>query len=215
MERNGLTKSERAGATCPKHRRHSIIRAGSPENHTRTLISRSLCTCVRIPCAHRLQVFAMLLAYSLIPRLSHTQHHQHLSLSLSHALSFSLSFVPLPPSFSFPSVRSGSSAIPLQPLPGEIPILSTTSLTCGSFLRPQGPLADSPGRLTELTVSTAGWLGVATQPLDQPATFLLLRVYRRSAGVYLALPASLQPQFTHVTSSNRFAESSRLRLLRL
>lgn len=89
--------------------------------------------------------------------------------------------------------------------------LSTTSLTCGSFLRPQGPQADSPGRLTELTVSTAGWLGVATQPLDQRATFLLLRVYRRSAGVYLALPASLQPQFTHVTSSNRFAESSRLR----
>ena len=104
MERNGLTKSERAGATCPKHRRHSIIRAGSPENHTRTLISRSLCTCVRIPCAHRLQVFAMLLAYSLIPRLSHTQHHQHLSLSLSCSLFLSL--LRSSPTFFFLPLRS-------------------------------------------------------------------------------------------------------------
>ena len=143
MERNGLTKSERAGATCPKHRRHSIIRAGSPENHTRTLISRSLCTCVRIPCAHRLQVFAMLLAYSLIPRLSHTQHHQHLSLSLMLSLSLSPSFLshllfPSPPFVLAPPL------FPSSPYPAKYrsspPRPSPVARSCGRrgrWLTPQ------------------------------------------------------------------------------
>lgn len=188
----------RAGATCLKHGRHSIIRAVSPENHTWALISRSLCTCIRV---HILCTQLSLCCWPIrsFRAESHTTHHTR---SLLRSL---------PPSFSFPSVRIASLlSLPLLAT-FEILTLPAASLTCGSFLRPQGPQADSPGRLTELTVSTAGWLGVATQSFYQQTTFLLLRVYRRSAGVYLALPASLQPQFTHVTSSNRFAESSRLR----
>jgi len=76
-----------------------------------------------------------------------------------------------------------------------------------SFLRPLGPQADSPGRLTELTVSTAGWLagcwlagwlaGWLALPAQRshPASHLPLLprvgVCHQSAGVYLALPASL------------------------
>lgn len=64
----------------------------------------------------------------------------------------------LPP-FSFPSdlfLPSHRIGSPFEILP-----FLSVSLTCGWFLRPQGPQADSPGRLTELTVSTAGWLRVA------------------------------------------------------
>ena len=192
----------------PRARNIGAIRSSAPL-HRKTIrgplfLDHSVRVYVCIPRAHRPRdtAFAMLLAYSLIPSwVTHNTTTPSFSPSfLSHLL------FPSPP-----FVLAVLPLFPLRPLPDEMLTLSTTSLTCGSFLRPQGPQADSPGRLTELTVSTAGWLGVATQPLDQRATFLLLRVYRRSAGVYLALPASLQPQFTHVTSSNRFAESSRLR----
>lgn len=97
-------------------------------------------------------------------------------------------FLPVPPPGNGPS---GPRVVP-TPSPSPHPPLPTVSShlfpatavlrptiplrpNSASFLRPLGPQADSPGRLTELTVSTAGWLAFA-DVATQPATFLFSRV---------------------------------------
>lgn len=134
-----------------------------PEKATgvHTVTSGSLCTCVsRTSLCYAVGLFAH-------SELSHTQHTPGSSLSLFFLVSLSLP----PPFFPDPSTRSRSlrapvrdgarvppSRSPLVFFPSSQPSHGPSSSQRVFPAAPARPQADSPGRLTELTVSTAGWL---------------------------------------------------------
>lgn len=105
--------------------------------------------------------------------LSHTQRTRSLSLPLPpSSLSHHKATFPSGPRVVPASSPCFLSSFPCRLRPAShVPLRSKSA----SFLRPLGPQADSPGRLTELTVSTAGWLALPVVA-TQPATFLFSRV---------------------------------------
>lgn len=106
----------------------------------------------------------------------------------------------LPLSFSPPRNRP---TVPLRP--------------SASFLRPLRPQADSPGRLTELTVSTAGWLASwlagwlhrQSQPPSRPPSFSRVCAASRPGFTWRYLPGRSLSSLTSLRATG--SESSRSR----
>lgn len=179
----------------------------SEDEDTVTSGSLSMCTCVSRTQHVAFAAQPLLCAVGLFAHseLSHTQRTGFspcLSPTFSplshHASAFSSG-----PSGPFPPPASSAAATAaLRP---TVPLRPNSA----SFLRPLRPQAGSPGRLTELTVSTAGWLAGFAGAATQPATFLFSRVCAasRPGFTWRYLPACSLSSLTSLRATG--SESSR------
>jgi len=158
--------------------------------------TRSLCGAAFAMCCWPIRSFRAeshaahrVLSLSLFPTFSPLSHH---------ASAFS-------PGPSGPSPPPASSAAATAALRPTVPLRPNSA----SFLRPLRPQAGSPGRLTELTVSTAGWLAGFAGAATQPATFLFSRVCAatRPGFTWRYLPACSLSSLTSLRATG--SESSR------
>lgn len=180
-----------------------------------TVTSGSLCTCVYscVQCSLCGAAFAM---YCWPIRSFRAESHA------AHQVSPCLSHLFPPPCFAVASLPSGPRGDPTVPFVSlsSFPPAATAATAAlrptvplrpngASFLRPLGPQADSPGRLTELTVSTAGWLAGSAGVATQPATFLFSRVCAasRPGFTWRYLPACSLSSLTSLRATG--SESSR------